>query len=51
MYMEERLGACLGRFNDLSISDLVQGVLDDIEAFTDEAAQADDITVMALKYR
>jgi len=50
MYMEERLGACLGRLNDLSISDLVQGVLDDIEAFTDEAAQADDITVMALKY-
>ena len=51
MYMEERLGKCLLKLKDLSLTDLVQGVFNDIEMFTNEAAQADDITVMALKYR
>lgn len=50
MYGQERMLACLGRQAENGEIDPASGLLADVEAFADGAAQADDITVLALQW-
>ena len=50
MFGEERLMAALEGAAGLSASDLVARVLARVQAFSGEAAQTDDITVLAVRY-
>ncbi len=50
MYAEGRLETCLQILNGHPLSDMVHGVIRDVEAFAADQAQHDDITAMALRY-
>lgn len=45
-----RLEACLRRHNGTSLTEIIQGVFDEVRAFSAGAAQTDDITILALRY-
>ena len=49
-YSDERLHARLNSQKQLSPTELVHSILEDVNAFSAGAEQSDDITVMALKY-
>jgi sigma-B regulation protein RsbU (phosphoserine phosphatase) len=49
LFSEKRLVATLNRLKDVSINDLVRGLVDDIEDFSMGAEQADDITMLVLR--
>ena len=50
MYGEERLLACLSGSANQSAAEIVQHVLDQVRVFSDGAGQADDITVLVVRY-
>jgi sigma-B regulation protein RsbU (phosphoserine phosphatase) len=50
MYGEERLLASLVGSSNKSASEIVHQVLDEVAAFSDGAGQADDITVLVVRY-
>lgn len=45
-----RLEACLQRHQGAPLPAIIQGVVDEVRAFSAGAAQADDITILALRY-
>jgi len=49
-FMEERLEKALSELKDRPLKTLVDGTLEKIEAFAQDAPQADDITMMAVRY-
>jgi sigma-B regulation protein RsbU (phosphoserine phosphatase) len=50
-FLESRLEACLRAARDDTARQLVERVSGAVSAFTAGASQADDITLMALRYR
>ena len=50
-FQEERLMEVFSRHKDSSLEALREGILSDIESFTEGASQFDDITLMAVRYR
>ncbi len=50
-YGEPRLEACLARLAGSSTEAIVNEVVADVDRFSAGAAQADDMTVLALTYR
>ena len=50
MYSEERIEKALADFHDKKETEFLHAIWDDIHAFTDGAAQSDDITMMLLRY-
>lgn len=51
LFSEARLEACLGRVMGWSPVEIVAGALHALDAFVGEAAQFDDITALAIRYR
>lgn len=49
-FTDERLTDCLKRFQPPVVTDIVAGVIKEVEAFADGAPQADDMTMLALAY-
>ncbi len=49
-FTEERLQKCLEQFNASALSDIIQGVIGEVRAFAADAPQADDMTILALRY-
>jgi sigma-B regulation protein RsbU (phosphoserine phosphatase) len=45
-----RLEACLKRHTGSPLPEIIQGVVDEVRAFSAGAAQTDDITILALRY-
>jgi sigma-B regulation protein RsbU (phosphoserine phosphatase) len=45
-----RLEACLKRHTGSPLPEIIQGVVDEVRAFSAGAAQVDDITILALRY-
>ena len=45
-----RLEACLRRHQGSPLSAIIQGVVDEVRAFSAGPAQTDDITILALRY-
>ena len=50
MYREPSLEAYLGRAHAGSVREVIDGLIDDVEAFAHGAAQSDDLTVLALRF-
>ncbi len=50
LFSERRLTDCLGRSNGATAAEQVRDVLRAVDAFTDGAVQADDITLLSLTY-
>lgn len=50
-FSEYRLETCLQRNAKASVSDTITAVMNDVQAFVNGAPQADDITMMALRYK
>lgn len=51
LFGEERLHACLGRVNGDAPAEVIHGVLQALDGFTAGAPPADDVTMLALRYR
>jgi sigma-B regulation protein RsbU (phosphoserine phosphatase) len=51
LFSEQRLQSCLSRLKDKDITGIVHGVRHQIQAFAEDAAQSDDITMLALRYK
>lgn len=49
LYMRERIEASVLRSSKDSAHELIQGIKNDLSAFTEGAAQADDITILAVQ--
>ena len=49
-FTDERLTECLKRFQPPVVTDIVAGVIKEVEAFADGAPQADDMTMLVLTY-
>ena len=49
-YSDERLHKRIGEQKQLSPTELVNSIIEDVNSFSEGAIQSDDITVMALKY-
>jgi sigma-B regulation protein RsbU (phosphoserine phosphatase) len=49
-FTEARLEACLKPLRAAALTDVIQGVIDEVRAFSTGTAQADDITILALRY-
>ena len=50
LFSEERLTDELGRLKDLAVGDILTGVMKKIREFAQDEPQADDITMMVIKY-
>src|SRR5690606_23064030 len=50
LFSEERLAAFLAASGDLPAARLTRAIVDAVERFADGAAQADDITCLALRF-
>jgi serine phosphatase RsbU (regulator of sigma subunit) len=50
-YGDERLGEWLAANRTSSAADLIQGILAEVDRFTDGAPAADDVTVLVARYR
>lgn len=53
LYSEERLRETLDRVdgNDIAVKDILASVREDIDAYAGQAEQADDITMMGIRYK
>jgi serine phosphatase RsbU (regulator of sigma subunit) len=51
LFGEGRIESYLGRLRNATEREVVDGILEEVEAFTAGAPQSDDITVLALRYR
>jgi sigma-B regulation protein RsbU (phosphoserine phosphatase) len=49
-YGDERLLECLGRLQDASAKQLVEGLVESVRQFADGAPQSDDISVLAIRW-
>jgi sigma-B regulation protein RsbU (phosphoserine phosphatase) len=49
LYGKERLSACIKRSKDRTAAGIIEDVLVDVKAFTKDAEQNDDITIVILK--
>ena len=46
----DRLAKCLQRVHGLPLTEIIQQVVSEVESFSSGVPQADDITILALKY-
>jgi sigma-B regulation protein RsbU (phosphoserine phosphatase) len=51
LFEDERLKEAFGRYKDLSLKALQEGILSTVEKFTEGASQSDDITLLLARYR
>lgn len=51
MFGEDRLLACLAGATAKNASEIVKQVLESVRVFSEGAAQADDITVLVVRYK
>ena len=51
MFEEARLRQIMETFNGQTVEELAQTIRDGVKAFTQGAAQSDDITVLAIQYK
>jgi phosphoserine phosphatase RsbU/P len=51
LYQEDRLEESFVRHKDSSLNALQEGILSDVERFTEGASQSDDITLLLARYR
>jgi sigma-B regulation protein RsbU (phosphoserine phosphatase) len=49
-FTESRLEACLKRLHSSGLEDVIQGVVSEVKTFAAGAPQADDMTMLALRY-
>jgi sigma-B regulation protein RsbU (phosphoserine phosphatase) len=49
-FSEERLQACLASAKEAASGEIVKRITEEVQAFASGASQADDITVLALRY-
>ena len=51
MYSDDRLLNCVYRMKGLSVKEICDGLMESIDDFSRGAPQADDITMLAIRYR
>jgi sigma-B regulation protein RsbU (phosphoserine phosphatase) len=49
-FTDARLGECLKRLNGSALAEMVTGVIDEVKGFAAGAPQADDVTILAVRY-
>ena len=50
-YEDERLASTLAGLQELTLDELVDGVVRSVRAFSSDTTQSDDITAMAVSYQ
>ncbi len=51
LYSDHRLETVLNQAKELSVTELLRYIKDDIDSFAEHAEQADDITMLSIKYK
>jgi phosphoserine phosphatase RsbU/P len=51
LYQDGRLKEAFGKHQDSTLKSLQDGILSDVEKFTQGASQSDDVTLLAVRYR